>query len=279
MKFRTFIILCIHIVLAIILSIYLVFFYVDPKVQEIRDSDIRIIIDNQEEFDEAIKSDGRIYALGEIGGTMKASDISLDDLEYNGNNKENKVEKIKKSLDGDYVYIDFFSEIITKKTVKKEDPFRKGEYVNEIETKREPYAYLDFYDTTFSFYGYVFQNSKGLMDSLYDRMESTFIDGKDKEHVISATYLPDKEPMWLNFTVIKGQIDMDSLEIHSTNSTFDHDARDASGNLSPIYKVLSAFLIAATSFGIIMAIPKLFERFKIMSARSKRRRGRYQYMA
>lgn len=62
MRFRTLIALCVHIVLAATLSVYMVFFHVDSSVKELMDSDIRIVIDSQEEFDQAIQSDGRIYA-------------------------------------------------------------------------------------------------------------------------------------------------------------------------------------------------------------------------
>ena len=111
MKFRTFIALCVHIVLAIVLSAYFAFFYVNPEVEELKASDVRIIIDSQEDFDQAIKADGRIYALGEIRGSINVSDISLDDLEYSGNDKEEKEQKIKSHLEGNYVYLAFFSDI------------------------------------------------------------------------------------------------------------------------------------------------------------------------
>ena len=162
MRYRTFIALCVHILLAVLLSIYLVFFHVDSSVKELMDTDIRIIIDSQEKFDQALKTDGRIYALGKIGGTIRASDISLDELEYGGNDKAEKVEKIKSYLGGDYVYIDFISEKLSEETIKKEDPFKAGEYIWETRIVGEPYAYLDFYDT-FSFYGYEFPNSESLM--------------------------------------------------------------------------------------------------------------------
>ena len=103
--------MCVHIVLAIVLSAYFAFFYVNPEVEELKASDVRIIIDSQEDFDQAIKADGRIYALGEIRGSINVSDISLDDLEYSGNDKEEKEQKIKSHLEGNYVYLAFFSDI------------------------------------------------------------------------------------------------------------------------------------------------------------------------
>lgn len=260
MKYRTFIALCVHIVLAIALSVYLVFFHVDPSVKELQDSDIRIVIDSQEDFDQAIKTDGRIYALGEMRGTLRVSDISLDNLDYRGNDKAEKVLKIKSQLDGDYVYIDFFSEVLSEETVKEEDSYKQGEYVWVTRIVGEPYAFLDFFDT-FSFYGYVFPNTERLMYSVYDHMESTLMDGRAKEHVISAAYLPDKQPMWLEFTVTQGQIDADSLAIHSTNSSFDYTAREASDQTSTLYTVGGVFILAAISFGVTVAIQRKFGRF------------------
>jgi len=259
-KFRTFIALCVHIVLAIALSAYLIFLHVDPEVEAIKDAAIRIIIDSQEEFDQALKTDGRIYALGEMHGTIKASDISLENLEYRGNDKAEKVQKIKSYLAGNYVYIDFFSERLSEKKVRKEDPFRQGDFVWETQIMREPYASSDFYDT-FSFYGYEFPNTEHLMHSVYDQMESTFIDGKAKEHVISATYLPAQQAMWLEFTVSKGQIDLDSLALHSTDSSFDYKAREASGDSSPLYVIGGSFLLAAISFAVTVALQRKFGRF------------------
>ncbi|NLY72814.1 MAG: hypothetical protein GX079_03895 [Tissierellia bacterium] len=224
------------------------------------DTDIRIIIDSQEKFDQALKTDGRIYALGKIGGTIRASDISLDELEYGGNDKAEKVEKIKSYLGGDYVYIDFISEKLSEETIKKEDPFKAGEYIWETRIVGEPYAYLDFYDT-FSFYGYEFPNSESLMYSVYEHMESILTEGRAKEHVISAVYLPDKEQVWLDLTVVSGQIDMGSLGIHSTNSSFDYNARAASGNDSPLEVVGGVFIVAAISFGVTVAIQRKFGRY------------------
>ncbi len=260
MRFRTFIALCVHIVLAIVLSAYLIFFHVDSSVKELIDSDIRIVIDSQEEFDQAIKTDGRIYALGEMRGTINVSDISLDELDYHGNDKAEKEQKIKSYLEGNYIYIDFFSERLSEETVKEQDPFKQGEYVLVTRIAGEPYAYLDFYDT-FSFYGHMFTNTESLMHSVYEHMESTFIDGRAKEHVISAAYLPDKQPMWLEFTVSKGQINMDSLVIHSTNSAFDYNAREASGNTSPLEIIGGVLILAAISFAVTVAIQRKFGRF------------------
>jgi len=257
MKKRTFIALGVHIVLAAALSVYLVFFHVDSSVQELMDSDVRIVIDSQEKFDEAIKTDGRIYALGKIRGTINVSDISLDDLVFRGNDKEKKVQKIKSYLNGDYVYIDFFSERLSEKTVIEKDTLREGKYERKYEIVREPYAHLELYDT-FSFYGYVFTNTEDLMHSFYNQMKSTFIKGKAKDHVISAKYIPDEEPMWLEFTVTKGQIDMDSVGIHSTNSGFDYTARAATGDNSPLDIVFGVLLLAAISFGITIAILRRF---------------------
>ena len=228
--------------------------------KELMDSDIRIVSDSQEDFDQALKTDGRIYALGEMRGTLRVSDISLDDLDYAGEDKAEKVQRIKSRLDGDYVYMDFFSEILSEETLREEDPFKPGEYRLVTRLVGEPYAFLDFYDT-FSFYGHVFPNTESLMSSVYEHMESTLLDGKAKEHVISAVYLPDKEAMWLDFTVSKGQIDMDSLAIHSTNSSFDYNARAASGNDSPLYAVGGIFLLAAISFGVTVALQRKFGRF------------------
>lgn len=260
MKFRTFIALCVHLVLAVVLSVYLVFFHVDTSARDLANSDIRIVVDSQEEFNEAIKTDGRIYALGEIRGDIRASDLSLDELEYNGSDKAEKVETIKSKLDGDYVYIDFFSELLYEETAREEDPYNQGEYVLVTRIEGEPYAYLDVYDT-FSFYGQVFPNTWDLMYSVYEHMESILMDGKANEHVISAAYLPDKQPMWLEFTVAEGQIDMDSVGIHSTNSAFDYTARAASGNDSPWSVVGGVFLLAAISFGVTVAIQRKFGRF------------------
>lgn len=257
MKFRTFIALIVHLVLAVALSVYMAFFHVDKSVKELMESDIRIIIDSQEEFDEAIKSDGRIYAFGEIRGTISVADLDLADLEYHGKDKAEKVKTIKSYLDGNYVYLDFFSELLSEETKKEEDPFQQGEYVLVTRIVAEPYANLDFYDT-FSFYGYVFPNTESLMHSVYEHMEATFVDGRAKEHVISAAYLPDKQAMWLDLTVSKGQIDLDSLGIHSVNSSFDYNARTASGNTSPLYTVGGIFLLAAISFGVTLAIQRRF---------------------
>ncbi len=262
MKKRTFIALGVHIVLAAALSVYLVFFHVDSSVQELMDSDTRIVIDSQEKFDEAIKTDGRIYALGKIRGTINVSDISLDDLVFRGNDKEKKVQKIKSYLNGDYVYIDFFSERLSEKTVIERDTLREGKYERKYEIVREPYAHLELYDT-FSFYGYVFTNTEDLMHSFYNqmkstlikgKMESTFIKRKAEEHVISAKYIPDEQPMWLEFTVTKGQIDMDSVGIHSTTGSFNYTARAAAGDISPLSTVFGVFLVAAISFGLTVAI-------------------------
>lgn len=257
MKNRTIIALSVHIVLAAALSVYLIFFHVSSSVQELMDSDVRIVIDNQEEFDKAIKTDGRIYALGKIRGTINVSDISLNDLVFRGNDKEKKVQKIKSHLNGDYVYIDFFSERLSEKTVIEKDTLREGKYERKYEIVREPYAHLELYDT-FSFYGYVFTNTEDLMHSFYNQMKSTFIKGKAKDHVISAKYIPDEEPMWLEFTVTKGQIDMDSVGIHSTNSGFDYTARAATGDNSPLDIVFGVLLLAAISFGITVAIQRKF---------------------
>ncbi len=260
MKFRTFIALCLHLVLALALSIYVVFFHVDSSVKELMGSDIRIVIDSQEDFDQAIKTDGRIYALGDMRGTIRLSDLSLDDLDYAGKDKAEKVQRIKSQLDGDYVYLGLFSQILSEETLREEDPFKPGEYRLVTRLVGEPYAFLDVYDT-FSFYGHFFPNSERLMSSVYQHMESTLLDGKAKEHLISAVYLPDKEAMWLDFTVSKGQIDMDSLAIHSTNSSFDHNARAASGDDSPLYVVGGIFLLAAISFGVTVGIQRKFGRF------------------
>ncbi len=259
MKFRTFIALCVHIVLAAALSVYMVFFHVDSSVQALMDSDIRIVIDSQEAFDEAIQTDGRIYALGELRGTINVSDISLDALTYHGTDKEEKVQKIKSQLDGDYVYIDFFSERLSEETAREEDPFEQGEYILVTRIVGEPYADLECYDS-FRFYGYAFPNSGRLMRSVYDHMESIFIDGNAGEQVISAVYLPDKQPMWLAFTVSEGQIDMGSVEIHSTNSSFDYTARAASGNASPLDAAVGIFALAALSFAVTVAIQRKFGR-------------------
>ncbi len=272
MRYRTFIALCVHIALAALLSIYLVFFHVDSSVKELKASDIRIVIDSQEEFDEAIKTDGRIYALGEIRGSIKASDISLDDLEFDGKDKEDKVETIKSYLDGEYVYIDFFSEELSEKTVKEKDPYDPEKYVLVTKIVGEPYAYLKFYDT-FGFYGQVFPNTEGLMHSVYEHMESTLIDGRAKEHVISAAFLSDKQPMWLEFTVSNGQINMESVGIHSTNSAFDYTAKAAMDRVSAWEVVGGVFLFAAICFGVTLAIMRGIDNSKIMLARYKRKRG------
>lgn len=259
-KFRTFIALCVHLVLAAALIAYILFFHVDSSVKNLEDSDIRIVIDSQEEFDQAIKTDGRIYALGEMRGTISLSDISLDDLDYGGKDKAEKVQEIVSSLDGNYIYISFFSEILSEETVKEEDPFKQGEYVWVTRIVGEPYAFLDFYDT-FSFYGYDFPNTQSLMVSFYDQMESTLVDGRAEEHVISAVYLPDKQPMWLELTVSKGQIDRDSLVLHSTNSSFDYAARRASGNSSSLEIIGGILIVAAISFAVTVAIQRKFGRF------------------
>ena len=79
--------------------------------------------------------------------------------------------------------------------------------------------------------------------------------------LFSATYLPDKQTMWVEFTVSEGQIDMDSLAIHSTNSSFDYKARTASGDSSPLYVIGGSFLLAAISFAVTVALQRKFGRF------------------
>ncbi len=67
--------------------------------------------------------------------------------------------------------------------------------------------------------------------------------------------------MWVEFTVSEGQIDMDSLAIHSTNSSFDYKARTASGNTFPLEIIGGIFIVAAISFAVTVAIQRKFGRF------------------
>ncbi len=267
MSKRTKITLFIYLGITVLLYIYLQFFHVDQSVQALLDSGIRIVYADADEMQEALQTDGQVYAYGEMVGSIDLDRISFDALSFQGDDKEAKVEhvmKLAKSKKKDFVQLEFHSEQIKKiETGYEEILDEDGVLIEErpiYENVGISYDDLIVHADSFELLGEKFPLTESMAKDGAQKLRYEMGKGKLNEHLITYSHLDSGSLMWVDFQVKDGAIDPDTVVLQGIDNSFDQIAKGASGNASAFGLFMGILAFNAILFGITMAIQrKIFD--------------------
>lgn len=260
MKKRTAITLVVYLVIVVFLSVFFLFYDgMGEDAKKIKDTGIRIVFENQEDFNKAWQTDGKIYAYGEIGGNIKLAEDMFAGLEYRGKDREKQIKKMLKAVPDSCIAVKIEAqEVKSESRVRDVEVHKDGKTTYEKEHKIHFYgeSYSELYlGEDFTFYGVTIPAKKRTFEGDYSAWIDTGLPMMPVagSHLFRAKYLPDKYMAWVELDVVNGKIDSD-VKIHSDGSAFGYAAREASGNTDKLSIIIGVVIFMGILCGCTIAI-------------------------